>query len=80
MTDISITIVAYNDEEDVRNAVCSIMEHTAVTIQKKIYIVDNSTNKNQLEAFCNQWDEVYYRKPQENFDSRDQQTSISYCE
>lgn len=66
MTDISITIVAYNDEEDVRNAVCSIMEHTAVTIQKKIYIVDNSTNKNQLEAFCNQWDEVYYRKPQEN--------------
>lgn len=66
MTDISITIVAYNDEEDVRNAVCSIMEHTAVTIQKKIYIVDNSTDKNELESFCNQWEEVYYRKPQEN--------------
>lgn len=35
MTDISITIVAYNDEEDVRNAVCSIVEHTAITISKK---------------------------------------------
>lgn len=32
MTDISITIVAYNNEEDVRNAVCSILECTAVTI------------------------------------------------
>lgn len=35
MTDISITIVAYNNEEDVKNAVCSIVEHTAVTISKK---------------------------------------------
>ena len=46
MIDISITIVAYNDEVDVRNAVCSILEHTAVTISKKIYIVDNSTKEN----------------------------------
>lgn len=66
MTDISITIVAYNDEEDVKNAVCSIMEHTAVTIQKKIYIVDNSTEKNSLELFAEQQKEVFYRKPKEN--------------
>ncbi|WP_075721246.1 glycosyltransferase family 2 protein [Roseburia sp. 499] len=66
MIDISITIVAYNDEEDVRNAVCSIMEHTAATIKKKIYIVDNSTEKNALDSFATQWEEVGYRKPEQN--------------
>ena len=50
MTDISIAIVAYNDEEDVRNAVCSIEEHTAATISKKIYIVDNSSRPNGLKT------------------------------
>ena len=29
MTDISVAIVAFNNEKDVRNAVCSIIEHTA---------------------------------------------------
>lgn len=66
MTDISITIVAYNDEEDVRNAVCSIVEHTAVTISKKIYIVDNSTEKNQLSTLEETYPEVSYVKPGEN--------------
>lgn len=66
MTDISITIVAYNDEEDVKNAVCSILEHTAVAIEKKIYIVDNSSRENGLEAFCRKYPEVAYEKPAEN--------------
>ncbi len=66
MTDISITIVSYNDEEDVRNAVCSIIEHTAVTITKKIYIIDNSTKENELEAFAAQYEEVCYQKTEGN--------------
>lgn len=66
MTDISITIVAYDDEEDVKNAVCSIMEHTVATIRKKIYIVDNSKKENGLESFANQQEEVYYRRPEQN--------------
>lgn len=66
MTDISITIVAYNDEKDVRNAVCSIIEHTATIIVKKIYIVDNSTEPNELESFAEQYEEVYYRKTEHN--------------
>lgn len=49
MTDISIAIVAFNNEEDVRNAVCSIQEHTAKTIKKKIYLIDNSTEPNSLK-------------------------------
>lgn len=66
MTDISITIVAYNDEEDVRHAVCSIMEHTAVTILKKIYIVDNSSEENTLRTLEEEYSEVTYIKTKEN--------------
>lgn len=66
MIDISITIVAYNDEVDVRNAVCSILEHTAVTISKKIYIVDNSTKENTLSYLAKEYKDVDYRKPGKN--------------
>ena len=60
MTDISITIVAYNDEEDVRNAVYSILECTAVAISKKLYIVDNSSQENHLQELEKQYPEVIY--------------------
>ncbi len=60
MIDISITIVAYNDEEDVKNAVYSIMECTAVNISKKIFIVDNSSKKNHLKVLEEKYKEVIY--------------------
>ena len=66
MTDISITIVAYNNEEDVRNAVCSILECTAVTISRKIYIVDNSTQENSLKELEEEYPEVIYLNPGKN--------------
>lgn len=66
MTDISITIVAYNNESDVRKAVCSILEHTPSDISKKIYIVDNSTQPNSLEPFSEEHPEVIYDKTPEN--------------
>lgn len=66
MTDISITIVAFNDEEDVRNAVCSIMEHTADRISKKIFIVDNSTKDNELSLLAEEYRDVVYKRPGEN--------------
>lgn len=66
MIDLSITIVAFNNEEDVKTAVCSILEHTALDITKKIYVVDNSTMENKLaEAFA-QYPEVEYLKTGEN--------------
>ncbi|MCI8327590.1 MAG: glycosyltransferase family 2 protein [Lachnospiraceae bacterium] len=64
MTDISIAIVAFNNEEDVRNAVCSIQEHTAKIISKKIYIIDNSTQKNHLKTL--QSEEIVYIKTERN--------------
>lgn len=60
MTDLSIAIVAYNNETDVTNAVCSIMEHTALRISKKIYIVDNSTLPNTLSCLEKQYPQVTY--------------------
>lgn len=66
MTDISITIVAYNDEEDVRAAVCSIQEHTAVDVVKKIYIVDNSNQVNTLHQLQGEYSDVEYIKMPEN--------------
>ena len=65
-TDISITIVAYNNEEDVRNAVRSIMGCTAVTISKKLYIVDNSTKENGLQGLEKEYPEVVYLNPGTN--------------
>lgn len=64
MTDISVAIVAFNNEEDVRNAVCSIQEHTAKTITKKIYIIDNSTEENHLKQL--QDEEIVYIKTGKN--------------
>lgn len=66
MIDISITIVAFNDEEDVRNAVCSILAHTADRISKRIYIVDNSTEHNKLSSLAEEYGEVVYKRPGEN--------------
>ena len=60
MTDLSIAIVAYNNEDDVTKAVCSITEHTALSMSKKIYIVDNSTQENTLSALAERFPEVTY--------------------
>ncbi|MEY8392251.1 glycosyltransferase family 2 protein [Lachnospiraceae bacterium 45-W7] len=66
MTDISITIVAYNDEQDVRDAVASIEEHTAASLSKKIYIVDNSTKENTLSSLEQEYEDVAYERPGKN--------------
>lgn len=66
MTDLSITIVAFNNEDDVTKAVCSIMEHTALSIAKKIYLVDNSTKPNALFKLAEKFCEVTYLKTESN--------------
>lgn len=45
MKDLTITIVSYHNEEDVKKAVESIEKYTPESIKKKIYIVDNSEKK-----------------------------------
>ena len=66
MTDISVAIVAYNDEKDVRDAVCSIVEHTAACVSMKIYVIDNSTEENNLQALEREFAQVEYLKTGKN--------------
>ncbi len=60
MNDISIAIVAYNDEPDVRMAVESIERCTSKEIDKHIYIIDNSESENQLKELAGQYTDVSY--------------------
>lgn len=53
--DLSITIVAYNNYQDIKNAVDSIEKNTSKKINKQIYIVDNSCLKKEdkeVKDFC----------------------------
>lgn len=66
MTDISITIVAYHNYEDIKAAVESMEKYTDSAIDKKIYIVDNSCLKEdhpvkkEFLLFLSQWEDVEY--------------------
>lgn len=66
MIDLSIAIVAFNDEDDVRNAVESVERWTPDSISKKIFVVDNSTEKNNLFQLEQLWQDVAVVKTGEN--------------
>ena len=66
MKDLTVSIVAFNDEEDVLNAVRSIEEHTPSLITKTIYIIDNSDKENTLESSLGEFRDVTYLKQNEN--------------
>lgn len=66
MDDISIAIVAYNNEEDVKAAVESIERHTGSEIRKTIYIIDNSSEDNGLRKLQETYQDVHYKKTGRN--------------
>ena len=66
MIDISIGIVAYENETDVRNAVASIEAYTPDTISKKIYIIDNSIEENNLSSIEAEYSDVSYVRTGKN--------------
>ena len=66
MEDITISIVAYNDEVDVRKAVESIERCTSPLVRKKIYLIDNSTKDNTIYKLGKEYEDVEYRKLGEN--------------
>ena len=47
MKDLTLTIVAYNNFDDIKNALDSIEKYTSKKIKKEIYIVDNSCLDNK---------------------------------
>lgn len=66
MVDLSIAIVAYNDEDDVKNAVESIERCTPSFLSKEIFIVDNSTSENGMAEIEKAYSDVTYLRTGEN--------------
>lgn len=66
MIDLSIAIVAFNDEEDVKNAVESVESRTPALVSKKIYVVDNSTMENRLSELEGMYSDVTVLKTGDN--------------
>ena len=66
MKDLTVSIVAFNDEEDVLNAVSSIEEHTPSLIAKTIYIIDNSDRPNNLINSLKQFPDAIYISQEKN--------------
>lgn len=66
MKDISIAIVAFNDENDVCNAVESIERCTPSFLSKEIYIIDNSTEDNELCKLEKRYEDLVYIKSEGN--------------
>ena len=71
MVDISVSIVAYRNFEDIKAAVESMEKYTDSALQKKIYIIDNSCygeskEKKEFTEFLNQWEDVEYIDVNEN--------------
>ena len=66
MQDLSLTIVAYNNYDDIKNAVTTIENLTEKRINKKIYIVDNGTsitnqnNINDFKLFIKNYEDIEY--------------------
>lgn len=50
MKDISVSIVAYKDYDDIETVVSSLEKHTSGDINKQIYIVDNSCLNDEDEG------------------------------
>lgn len=72
MKTLSISIVAYRNYADIMDAVNTIEKYTNESIDKLIYIVDNSCyeDDNELKAqfidFLSQWKDVKYLDAKEN--------------
>lgn len=66
MQDLSLTIVAYNNYDDIKNAVTTIENLTDKRINKIIYIVDNGTsitnqnNINDFKLFIKNYEDIEY--------------------
>jgi len=66
MKDLTISIVAYQNYDDIMQAVESIEKYTNESIDKHIYVIDNSCNdkndkqRQRFTSFLEKWQDVEY--------------------
>lgn len=71
-TKLTTTIVAYNNYRDIRNVLDTLDRYTSISIDKKIFIVDNGTTISdkkeiaEFKCFLNQYKDVFYIDTGEN--------------
>ncbi|WP_010248004.1 glycosyltransferase family 2 protein [Acetivibrio cellulolyticus] len=63
---LTISIVSYNNFDDVKNAVETIEKYTDPKINKKIYIIDNANEQEDYRRFVMQYSDVEYVHTGEN--------------
>lgn len=66
MKDLSVCIVAYNDEEDVLKAVTTLFDHTPSFISTEVFVVDNSESEGTLKEKLREFSEVTVLRPGRN--------------
>lgn len=57
---LSISIVSYNNFNDVKHLIESIEKHTSECISKKIFVIDNADEKEKYEALSKQYSDLLY--------------------
>ena len=63
---LSISIVAYNNYEDIKNAIVSIEKYTSPVLTKQVFIIDNgvsvstSENVEKFKCFLNDYQDIKY--------------------
>jgi len=69
---LSICIVAYNNYNDIKEALVSLEKYTSCRLKKKIYIVDNGANISNprdvedFKKFISEYKEIEYYNPGDN--------------
>ena len=70
--DLSITIVAYHNYDDIKKAITTIEKYTSNKIKKEIYIVDNSCLEDNnsividFKKYISNYDDINYINTKEN--------------
>lgn len=74
MNDISVTIVAYKDYEDVKQVVTTMEEKTSQKLKKQVFIVDNSSSdqntkseRQKLLDLIKSYDDITYLASKDNY-------------
>ncbi|CDR75841.1 glycosyltransferase family 2 protein [Lactobacillus delbrueckii] len=66
---LSISIVAYHNYDDIKKAVSTLEEYTPTTLTKKIYIVDNGAqtgSNTEFVSFLSKYEDVQYIDAKKN--------------
>lgn len=66
VTNLSISIVSYNNERDIIDLINQIEKYTSKSISKTIYIIDNANGRVNFKSIVDLYDDVIYVASESN--------------